>query len=149
MKAKIKDKLPPKKSTLEKIKEHLSSPDSKSYSWVNSGILLLGFTLGIFSIAIILLIGKMDISESQSDAISEAQKCRVDGGRYNDDGSCSLVTEDKGFGCSSNEDCNGWCLAYDEEDIGTHSTGYCSEQYRTQGCFKFIDNGIVNSICMD
>jgi hypothetical protein len=47
-------------------------------------------------------------------------------------------------------ECEGWCLVEDKEELGSNAkNGYCSEEYRPEGCFKFADQGEVNSICLE
>jgi len=59
-----------------------------------------------------------------------------------------LVTGDRGDSCSSNSECLGWCIADENDQIGEEKNGICSDNYHPAGCFKFIDEGEVNSICM-
>ncbi len=129
-----------------------SKKDSKSsmFPWLQTGLVLVGFTAGVLVTTGVDIISRMITNESDTEEISEADKCREQGGRYdNENETCIMVTSDRGSPCSDNSECEGWCLADEDDTLGEEKMGYCSDDFNPNSCFKFIDGGIVNSICMD
>jgi hypothetical protein len=122
----------------------------KVFPWLQTGIFLLGFVSGLFTATVIDLSARIvPKTKTTQTALSDEEKCRKDGGRYDTDAkSCIMTTSDTGNGCKSNKDCDGWCMASESDKIGTEKEGICSTEFAVNGCFKFIDNGKVNSICM-
>ena len=128
-----------------------SNKGDKTFPWLQSGILLVGFTLGILVTSSVDMLSRMDFSSTneQETSIDEADECRTKGGSYDTDNSiCILNTSDNGTSCTDNTECEGWCLAGEELELGDEETGYCSDNFRPDGCFKFMDKGMVNSICL-
>lgn len=141
-----------KSSFFEMIKNSFkSNKKEKSFPWLQSGFLLVGFTLGILVTSSVDLLSRMDLSSSnkQTTSTDEADECRAKGGRYDADSDiCTLYTSDNESECTDNTDCEGWCLASEDLELGSEEAGYCSDKFRPDGCFKFIDKGKVNSICL-
>jgi hypothetical protein len=121
----------------------------KVFPWLQSGLVLVGFAAGVLVTTGVDLISRYASSESTTDVVSEADKCREKGGRYDEsDKNCILVTSDRGTDCTDNSDCEGWCIVDDSAEIGSEEGGSCTESYNVGGCVKFMDNGKVNSICL-
>jgi hypothetical protein len=81
--------------------------------------------------------------------ISPSEECRISGGRYDTKTEvCIYETTDAGNLCEKNKDCEGWCLVDESTQLREESTGFCSDVFKPKGCFKFIDNGKVNKICL-
>ncbi len=128
-----------------------SNRKERSFPWLQSGFLLVGFTLGVLVTSSVDLLSRMDFSNTtkQSTSTDEADECRAKGGSYDTDNEiCILNTSDNESECTDNTDCEGWCLANEESELGNEEAGYCSDKFRPDGCFKFIDKGKVNSICL-
>lgn len=121
----------------------------KIFPWLQSGLVLMGFTLGVFiTVAVYMITDAAGQNEGTIVSESEADKCRDKGGRYDSESEeCILVTEDRGQGCKKNSDCEGWCLVDDDAEIGSEAEGTCSDDFTPEGCFKYMDEGKVNSIC--
>jgi hypothetical protein len=127
-----------------------TQPTTKVFPWMQSGLVLLGFAIGVLVTTGVDILSRLDFSNDSSTVkISESDKCMDKGGRYDTKTrTCLLATNDDGNQCSSNDDCEGWCLTDEDATIGEQQSGYCSENFRPTGCFKFIDNGKVNEICI-
>lgn len=122
---------------------------SKTFPWFQSGLILVGFAAGVFVTSGVDILSRFTSSEQSSQEISEDEKCREKGGRYDKESeTCIIITSDRGGTCSDSSECQGWCLADENDELGQQEKGYCSDNFRPEGCFKFIDNGKVNSICM-
>jgi len=121
----------------------------KAFPWVASGFVLIGFTLGVFVTTGVELISRMKTEDKEIETdFSSSKDCISKGGRYDEqEKKCYLVTEDRGEECTSNDDCQGYCLADENAELNSESKGTCSENYRLTGCIKYIDDGIVTSIC--
>lgn len=121
-----------------------------------TGLVLIGFILGIVITSVVTLIilnGENTDSQTSTQAISlEAkERCEREGGIWELTSRgyvCDYVTDDQGDSCTSNSDCSGWCLADDNAQLDTQSEGECSENKIVEGCFKYMDNRKVNSICL-
>ena len=127
-----------------------SKKTSKVFPWLYTGLVLLGFSLGVLVTTTVDMFSRSINTEDESpEDTEEVELCRSQGGRYDlDKNKCLTSSEDEGTGCKSNDDCEGWCLASNEAQIGAQSTGECSKEYRVKGCVKFIDNGSVNEVCL-
>lgn len=143
---------PQNKNSFGKLVKEAFQPDQKNkmFSWYRTGLLLVGFTAGIFVATALDLVLRIDTSnENASGVVSAQERCRDDGGNFDRiSGNCLYTTEDRGDGCQANADCDGWCLVTDDQAVGSEGEGECSEDFHPKGCFKFMDNGMVNSICM-
>jgi hypothetical protein len=140
-----------KMSFWEAVKTSFTSPEGKKiFPWFQSGLILIGFALGALVTSGVDVISRLDFGDEDETAeVSEADECRDQGGRYDEDNNnCVLVTSDRGNSCTKNDDCSGWCLADSDAEIGSEDEGYCSENFGPEGCFKFMDEGRVNEICM-
>lgn len=125
---------------------------------VYSGVFLLGFIMGalIASVVTIYFIRVPRDNDANSATISAEDQIRKDecikaGGSWQSTSSgytCNSKTSDSGKTCNSKSECFGWCLAKDDAKINTKASGTCSDKTIMQGCIKFIDNGLVNSICL-
>lgn len=126
------------------------SSSSKIFPWLQSGIFLVGLAMGaLITASVCIYFGTSFEGLSKVEEVSEEEKCRDEGGRYEETSqNCILETSDNGGPCKANTDCEGWCLAGENDEIGVVEEGVCSDDYHPRGCFKFIDNGEVNSICM-
>lgn len=137
----------------KEVKKNLSfKRDNKEFPWLQSGLILLGFTLGVFVTSGVDIISRIDLSKEEeviAEEMDDSEKCREQGGRYDRFAeNCLLVTEDRGEPCTDKDDCSGYCLVDDDATLGEEVTGYCSENFIMEGCFKFADRGKVNSICI-
>ncbi|MDD3647852.1 MAG: hypothetical protein PHS44_05140 [Candidatus Dojkabacteria bacterium] len=125
--------------------------DNKMFPWLRSGYVLVGIAIGVLVTAFVnIAIFKSSGADIEiTETITDEEKCREEGGRYNrDQKTCLTSANDSGESCSDNSDCEGWCLADSNSKVGDIATGTCSEGFDATGCFKFIDNGKVNSICI-
>lgn len=150
---KNKETQPAKTSFLSTVKSSFQKGNNpKQFPWFSSGLILIGFALGVLTASSVDIISRSTRTNSESstdNTVTDAEQCREKGGRYDKENStCILVTDDKGDGCSSNADCEGWCLADSNAELNSEDTGSCSDSFRKTGCFKFIDEGKVSSICM-
>ncbi|MBN2016413.1 hypothetical protein JW766_06320 [Candidatus Dojkabacteria bacterium] len=140
-----------KLSFWDTVKKSFRTDGSKKmFPWFQSGLLLVGFAAGVLVTSGVDIISRLDLEENDTkEEESENQKCMDKGGRYDEDTqSCIMTTDDRGDACSKNEDCEGWCLIGEDATLGAQMNGYCSDNFKPKGCFKYIDNGKVNSICM-
>jgi len=141
-----------KTSVWESIKNAFTkSPhEVKIFPWYQSGILILGFSLGVLVTASVYTFTATPLSsETTLVSSSKEDECVNSGGRYDDKNQiCLLVTNDRGNTCTDSSDCQGWCSADENAKIGTGAEGICGESFNKKGCFKFIDKGKVNSICI-
>ncbi|MBU0975178.1 MAG: hypothetical protein ABIE03_04075 [Patescibacteria group bacterium] len=123
----------------------------KTFPWLRSGYILLGFVLGVLVTAFVYIAALQpnDSNKQTSSIVTEEDTCREDGGRYDrSQKTCLLTTNDRGDTCSDNSECDGWCLADSESKVGEKGEGNCSDEFDITGCIKFIDQGKVNSICI-
>ncbi len=141
-----------KKNTFwETLKEVLkSNKDKKVFPWLQSGFLLLGFVLGVLvTTAVDLASRRIEFKKENVSELSKSEECATKGGRYDYRlEECILVTSDDGKECVKNEDCEGWCLAESSANIGESGMGKCSREFKPKGCIKYLDQGMVNEICL-
>lgn len=123
---------------------------AKQFPWYQSGLILVGFAAGVLVATSVDMVARIVRDEDVStDTITAADKCREEGGMYNrGDDKCVYVTEDRGDTCQDNKECDGWCIVSDDAKVGDSGEGKCSEDFHPKGCVKFMDNGIVNAICL-
>lgn len=139
------------KSFFETVKEAFKSDKNSTFPWFQSGLVLLGFALGVLVTAGVDIVSRYVPRESDQkvEAKSKSQECREKGGSYDSDNEiCKLETDDTGEGCSKNSECEGWCLASEDAEVGEDGKGECSDKITPEGCFKYIDDGMVNEICL-
>lgn len=139
-------------SFFKEVKNVFSERDD-NFPWFYSGILLVGFTLGVLVTAGVDIISRTNINQNEEVAtsdLSEKDKCIEKGGRYDSkEEKCLMVTNDGSDDCTDKADCEGWCLADADAELRTEGTGTCSDEFQPKGCFKFMDKGSVNEICLD
>jgi hypothetical protein len=142
-----------KTSIWQSFKKHFRSQTPiKIFPWLQSGFILLGFSLGVLATSAVDLVSLIDKKDNQTTINTEEDdKCIQEGGRYDyASKSCILNTSDRGGGCMDSSECEGWCLVDEKQELGSNvKNGYCSEEYRPEDCFKFADQGKVNSICLE
>lgn len=103
----------------------------------------------VFLLVLVLVVVNIVFRKKSEWDVVDAAECEEMGGRYNyDEEYCILETRDEDWRCNSNSDCEGWCLAEEDAELGSKGYGKCSESFNVTGCIKFIDEGLVNSICM-
>lgn len=62
---------------------------------------------------------------------------------------CDLPATDARKICTDNLQCEGRCLVAADLPKGDPAIGSCSESIRTYGCFKEIEGGVVQHVCVD
>jgi len=140
-------------------KDKVTDPSSKRlFSWLVSGWILVGFSFGVLTSAAGVIYAfrtsyaKFSLPEtgSNENMLADEDSCRKEGGRFDKKtGECNLKTVDYKTKCTKNDDCQGLCMAEEDSLLGNKESGYCSIEFNMSGCFKFIDEGMVNSICLD
>jgi len=63
--------------------------------------------------------------------------------------SCDFRASDFGKSCADSTQCLGECLAPNEAKPEESTTGTCSEYLKVFGCFKYMKQGVVESLCVD
>jgi len=107
------------------------------------------FSIFVCFLLLLLVVVNVAFEKNSGWDVIDSDECVEMGGQYNDEQNyCMLETRDKEWRCNSNSDCEGWCLAEEDAELGSRAYGKCSEAFSAQGCVKFIDEGMVNSICM-
>lgn len=148
----MNNKQPEKVKFWDEVKNTFKSKsDKKEFPWLQSGFVLVGFTLGIVATSIVTMTSiNLDTVEQPVQAeASEEEKCVDQGGRYDrNTETCNFIASDRGESCKDNSDCDGWCLVDDNAELGEKAEGSCSNEYTIKGCVKFMDDGKVNSICL-
>lgn len=103
----------------------------------------------VFVLVLVLVVVNIVFRKKSEWDVVDAAECEEMGGRYNSDEEyCMLETRDEEWRCNNNSDCEGWCLAEEDAELGSKGYGKCSDSFKVTGCIKFIDEGLVNSICM-
>lgn len=62
---------------------------------------------------------------------------------------CDIKTNDAGKTCSDSDKCQGICMASKNAALRAKDTGTCSAYVAEYGCYKYIEDGIVDTICVD
>jgi hypothetical protein len=82
-------------------------------------------------------------------------ECQAKGGVWRSIGlpgsppSCDLKTTDAGKVCSDSGDCQGICVAPSNAVLNSKGVGTCSAHVVEFSCFKYVAQGVVDTICVD
>ena len=83
------------------------------------------------------------------------EECRVRKGNCSQQGLgggpfvCDVAATDARRICTDSTHCEGLCLVAQNVPEKTRAVGRCSAFLPEYGCFKFIENGAVDAICVD
>lgn len=132
------------------------TPSTSSNSIMFTGIALIAFTVGILMTVLVMVSYQVNFTPSSTSTNPETvlyeQECLDNNGVWEQKGGdrfvCNYETEDASGNCTDSSDCEGWCLAEQDSQLGEKEIGECSDYKILHGCIKFIDKGMVNSICL-
>lgn len=106
----------------------------KFYLYILIGLVVI-FCLSIFCFKCVKIFYKNNNSED----------CVKSGGVLDAWGVCDITTFDFGKNCTSKEQCEGYCIAYDYNS----TSGYCGSTKSLYGCWDILVNGKVKNICVE
>ena len=122
----------------------------------------------LFVVLIIASIGSFTTPVSSQSLPQTEQACNVAGGQWTSIGFgslermiCDIPTTDAGKICTDWDQCQGTCLAdnqgtppyksyrYRESNNSKDNKGHCTERKTIFGCYNYLENSQIQSVCVD
>ena len=88
-------------------------------------------------------------------SLKTAEACKAAGGQWGRGGLspepfCNMRYDDAGVACRDASECGGLCIASEEQDTASRSTGVCQTFTSQFGCYGLVESGVVGPVlCVD